>query len=224
MIGTVNGKFYKEDGAVQIIEAALVFPVMFIILLTLIYMGNAHYIKAQVEATVVENAILGANYCADPILETIKETGSVPSPGEISVKPYRYIFGGMSNVEEDISKKVTEELNSSSMSLFGNMKPKLKNDGTKIAKFNNYLLYSTFSVGVKYELEFPIKLWGASSPAVLTISSYAEIAVNDATEFIRNTDMVIDYFTGTGIEQKIKGTFEKINEFLQKFAGSASEG
>lgn len=224
MIGIIKSKLYKEDGAVQIIEATFVFPVMFIILFFLIYMGNAHYIKAQVEATVVENAIRGANYCSDPILETLKETGSIPSVDEISVKPYRYILGGMSDVEDYIEDKVVEDMNSSSLSLFGNMNPKLKTSKPNIAKFNNYLLYSTFSVGVKYELEFPIKFLGASTPNLLTINSYSEIAVNDATEFIRNTDMVIDYFVDTKVGKSIKGTFEKINEFLQKFAGSTSEG
>lgn len=224
MIGIIQNKLHREDGAVQIIEATFVFPIMFIILFFLIYMGNAHYVKAQVEAIVIENAIRGASYCSDPILETVKTTGEIPSVDKISIKPYRYILGGMNNVEDYIAKEVKKDLTSSSLSLFGNMEPKLKTNQSDIAKFNNYLLYSTFSVGVKYELEFPIRFLGSSTPTLLTISSYSEIAVNDASEFIRNTDMVIDYFVDTGFGKRIKGTFDKINEFLQKFAGGTSEG
>lgn len=230
MIGIIKNKLRKECGAVQIVEATFVFPIMFIILFFLIYMGNAQYIKAQIEAIVAENAIRGANYCSDPLLETLKEglkekgKIEIPSVDEISVEPYRYIFGGMDDEESYIANKVIEDLNSSSVSLFGNMNPKLKTAKSDIAKFNNYLIYSTFSVNVKYELKFPIKFWGESTPKVLTINSYSEIAVNDTSEFIRNTDMVIDYFENTEMGEKIKGTFEKINEFLQKFAGSTSEG
>lgn len=35
-------------------------------------MGNAFYLKAKVESLVKQEAIIGANYCADPMLETIK--------------------------------------------------------------------------------------------------------------------------------------------------------
>ncbi|MBQ9975813.1 MAG: pilus assembly protein [Clostridia bacterium] len=212
-------KTKSERAAVTIVESAIVFPVMFIILLFLMYMGNAYYVKAQVDAIVVENAIAGANYCADPILESIKRNGgAVPSVKKLEVEPYRYFIGGMDDVEDYIADRVKKQIDSSTISILGEMSPDLKTSKSNIAKFNNYILYSTFSVNVKYDITFPIRLLGSKEPTVMRVNSYAEIAVSDTSEFIRNTDMVIDYFGDSKAGTTIKGAFDKINEVLQTFA------
>lgn len=218
MLGIIKNLIKGEKGAVQIVEAAFVFPIMFIILFFLIYMGNAYYVKAQVESVVETYALEGAGYCADPILETIKQDGSVPSLSSLKTEPYRYIFGGMNDIENKIGTSVEAELNGQSASFFKHMLPHLKTHRANIAKFNNYVVYSTFSVEVEYVVEFPIKFLGADSPEILTINSRAEVPVNDTAEFIRNTDMVIDLFHGTKIGQSISDVFGKINDFISSFA------
>ncbi len=219
MIGKLRNSIKSEKGSVQIVEATFVFPIMFIILFFLIYMGNAYYVRAQVEAIVAEEAIKGANYCTDPILQTIKDEGVIPKLSDLDLDPYRY-FSGMNGIEETISREVEEKIEGSSVSLFRNMEPVVKTRRADISKYNNYVVYSTFSVEVKCEVEFPIKFLGRSTPNLLVITSRAEIAVNDTAEFIRNTDMVIDYFEDSKLGQSIKGVFDKINDFLDTFAGS----
>ncbi len=218
MIGEIKNSIKSEKGAVQIVEATFVFPIMFIILFFLIYMGNAHYVKAQVESVTEKYALEGAGYCADSMLETIKQTGSVPSLSALKTEPYRYIFGGMNDIENKIATAVETEINGQSSSFFKNMSPKLKTSKANIAKFNNYVVYSTFSVEVQYVVEFPIRFLGADAPSMLTINSRAEVPVNDTAEFIRNTDMVIDLFHGTKIGQSISDIFGKINDFISSFA------
>ncbi len=218
MVGIIRRFIKNEKGAVQIVEAAFVFPIMFIILFLLIYMGNAYYVKAQVESVVETYALEGAGYCSDPILETIKQTGSVPSLSSLKTEPYRYIFGGMNDIEAQIGAAVEDEVNSQHSSFFRNMSPQIKTPTANIAKFNNYVVYSTFSVEVKYVVEFPIRFLGADAPTMLTINSRAEVPVNDTAEFIRNTDMVIDLFHGTKIGQSISDVFGKINDFISSFA------
>lgn len=218
MLGKLKSKLNKEDGAVQIVEAAFVFPIMFIILFFLIYMGNAYYVKAQVESVVETRALEGAGYCADPILQTIKETDAVPSLSSLKTEPYRYVFGGMNAIENKIADSVEKDIEGKASSFFKNMEPNLKTSKANIAKFNNYVVYSTFSVEVKYEVKFPISFLGAEAPTVLTINSRAEVPVNDTAEFIRNTDMVIDLFHGTKIGQSISDVFGKINDFISSFA------
>lgn len=219
MIGKIRKCIKGDAGAVQIVEASFVFPVMFIILFFLVYMGNAFFVKAQVEGVVESRAIEGASYCADPMLQTIKNNnGAVPSLSSLKTEPYRYIFGGMNSVESDIATKVQKDIQGNSASFFNNMKPKLKTAKSNIAKFNNYVVYSTFSVEVKYELKFPIKFLGAETPTVMTINSRAEIPVSDTAEFIRNTDMVVDLFYGTKIGQAISDVFGKVNGFISSFS------
>ena len=215
MIGNVWRKLNKEDGAVSIIEATFVFPIMFIILFFLIYMGNAFYIKAQIESIAEKYAIEGSNHCADPILKSV-ESGGFPSVGSIDIQPYRYIFGGMGNVEGDIEGKISNDIEGSSTSFFTNMKPSID---TNDAKFNNYVVYSTFSVDIVCNVRFPIKFFGGEAPSLLTVRSHTVVPINDTAEFIRNTDMVIDYFHGTKVGQKISDVFAKINDFISSFAG-----
>lgn len=219
MVGAIKNKFKSEHGAVQIVEATFVFPIMFIILFFLIYMGNAFFVKAQVEGVVESRAIEGASYCTDPMLESIKQNnGAIPSLDNIKTEPYRYIFGGMNSIEDKIATAVQNDIEGNSTSFFKNMKPNLKTSKTNIAKFNNYVVYSTFSVEVKYELKFPIKFLGADTPTVMTLNSRAEVPVSDTAEFIRNTDMVVDLFYGTKIGKTISDVFGKINDFISNFS------
>lgn len=214
--GIMNWK--KEDGAAQIVEASIVFPVMLIILIFMIFMGNAFFVKAQVESVVAMKAIEGAGYCADPILQTMKEQGSLPTLRDLKVEPYRYIFGGMQGIEDKIGKEVRSAIEGGTITAFGGMSPKLISSENEIAAFHNMVIYSTFSVEVRYKIGFPIRLLGQNTPTVLTVTSRSEVAVNDVSEFIRNTDMVLDLFHGTKIGQSISNLFGKINDFISAFA------
>ena len=219
MTETIRKKLNCESGAVQIVEATFVFPVMFLILFFLVYMGNAYYVKAQVESVVETYALQGAGYCADPVLEYMNQhDGKLPSLSSLDVEPYRYIFCGMDDIESQIGNSVAQEIGENTSIFFKNMSPNLKTPSAQIASFNNYVLYSTFSVEVTYTVTFPIKFMGAEAPPVLSICSRAEVAVNDTTEFIRNTDMAIDFISQTKIGQTISDIFGKVNDFISSFA------
>lgn len=216
MTGSIVKTEYSQRGAVAIVEAAFVFPVMFIVLFLLIYLGNTFYVRSQVEADVVTYALRGADFCADPLLETIKENGGLPNVKDLKTEPYRYIFGGMNDVEKKIKSELESELKDGTATFFKNMKPNLR--GGVVAKFNNYIVYSTFSVDLKYDIKFPIRFLGSDVPIKLSVSTRAEVPVNDSAEFIRNTDMVIDLLDSFKIGKGISDAFGKINEFLTSFA------
>ena len=218
VIDKIKGKSKTESGAVQVVEAAFIFPIMFIILFFLIYMGNALYVRAQIEAVVETYALEGAGYCADPMLETIKQTGKLPSLNSLNTKPYRYLFGGMGEIETKIGNAVETEIKGQTSSFFKNMMPSLKTPVTKIAHFNNYVVYSTFSVEVECDLGFPIHFLGSTSPVIMVIKARAESPVDDTAEFIRNTDMVVDLIEKTKIGQTISDIFGKVNDFISSFA------
>lgn len=204
-------KPFKSDKGLVIIEATIVFPVMFFILFFLIIFGNVFYEKSQIDSCVVKYAVLGSQYCSDPMLLTIEKTGKVPE--KFDVQPYRYIFGGMNDIEDDIAKRASDDIKSV-FSLFKGMQPTIVNGSTDIAHFNNYVLYSTFSVEVHSQIKFPIRFLGEDTPPILNISSRAEVPIGDTAEFIRNTDMVLDYMNGSKILNNIAGCFKKINDFI----------
>ena len=67
-----------EYGAVLIVEAVFVFPIMFIIVFVMLMAGSAFFQHARVERLVVEAALDGASRCENPMLEKVSSTGSVP--------------------------------------------------------------------------------------------------------------------------------------------------
>ncbi len=219
----IKNKMKNENGMV-IVEAAIVFPVVFFVLLFIIFIGNMYYEQAKVDRIVLTYANKGAQYVADPSLYDMDHGGSVPSTvNDLDIEPYRYIIGSISNgsvsaIENVLSEQVKNEINRGGLVLFSNGKTNvIGSDNSKIATFKNYVVYSTFVVQVNYEVKFPIRFFGEANPTIARLSSRAEVAVNDAPEFIRNVDMVVDLLDGTKTAESVNSIFSKINEFIKKF-------
>lgn len=216
----IKNMIIAED-AFAIVEASIVFPVMFFVLFFIIFIGNAYYQIAQVDSCVARAAIRGAQYVADPQMYDMKEYGTFPVSIK-NVEPYRYILGEVGNgsinkMEQKVSEEVLDEVKHS-ISFFTKMKPKVTTNQNNIAEFHNYIVYSTFTVELNYEIKFPIKFFGNDAPTILKMASCAEVAVDDTTEFIRNVDMAVDLTAGTKAGQAISGLFSKVNSFIQKFS------
>lgn len=209
------------EDAFAFVEASIVFPVMFFVLFFIIFIGNAYYQIAQVDSCVEQAAIRGAQYVADPQQYDMKKYGTFPVSIK-NVEPYRYILGevgdgSINKMEKKVAEEVLDEVNHS-VGFFSKMKPKVTSNQDSIAEFHNYIIYSTFSVELSYEIKFPIKYLGNKTPSILKLSSHAEVAVDDTTEFIRNVDMTVDLIAGTKAGQAISGLFSKVNGYITKFS------
>lgn len=219
-------KVKKEKGLV-IIEATIVFPVMFFVLFFIIYIGNAYFQIAQVDDCVSRAALKGAQCIANPQQYETVDEGMIPLKVN-NAEPYRYIIGelpggSINEIERKIENDLIKEINESTLSFFIKMNPKVTGSTDKIAEFNNYFLYSTFKVGVKYEVRFPIRFFGAAEPTILRLQSHAEVAVSDTPEFVRNVDMVADMLYDTDLGNNIADTFTKVNNFIKNFAGEGTD-
>lgn len=211
-------KKMKDQRGVLVVESAIVFPVMFFVLFFIIFIGNMYYEQAKVDSIVMQYATKGAQCVADPFLYDMTAKNEVPNDSEaLKLEPYRYIFGGgtISLLEDKIEEVVAQEINKPSLIFFSNSKANLVEVD---AEFENYLLYSTFKVEVKYKINFPIGFMGENLP-VMEFSSRAESPVNDTDEFIRNVDMAVDLLEGTPAADAVKGLFEKMKTFIDKMAG-----
>lgn len=204
-------KWKNDEGGMLIVEASIVFPVMFLVIFLMIFAGNAYLQKCRVEAIVNNLAIDGAAYCADPMLDDI-ESGSIPSLSEHDVYPYRYLLTGeMGNIEDDIYSELESKISGMSSGLFSGMKPK---NYIIDVKYHNGFIYSTFSVDVEYKIQMPVRLLGESEYISLAVASHAEMPVSDTSEFIRNVDMVGDYMEKFGVTEKINEMINKVKEWM----------
>ena len=216
-------KKIKNDEGMLIVEATIVFPVMFLVIFLMIFMGNAYFQKSRVDSIVTEMAYYGSAQCADPLLREIMDNGKVPSlkDADYSIEPYRYLLGeigkesGMNAIETQVEKQISERIKGIKTGLFSHMEPQAS---TLDAEFNNYFVYSTFEVEVDYKVPLPIRLLGSKENFSLNTSSRCVVPVSDTPEFIRNVDMVKDYVerteTGQSAKSKISDLVDKIGEFI----------
>ena len=204
----------KEKGAV-IIEASIVFPVMFLVIFFMIFAGNAYYQKCRVNAIVNELTIYGAAHCADPMLGCI-ESNQIPSTGDVKIYPYRFLIGGMKDIESSIEDSINEKVENLHYGLFAGMKPK----NVKITPdFSNKFIYSDFSTEIEYKITIPIKLLGIPDYLAMHVVSRVDIPVPDTVEFVRNTDMaedIVERFLNKTPKAKIAEWIAKAKEWANK--------
>lgn len=206
-------KWKSEEGE-MIVEATLVFPVVFFVIFFLIYFGNVFYVSSKVDAVVDTMAIRGAADYTDPMLGTIRETGKAPKSYN-DIRPYRYWFKTVS-VENDIRQKLGEKLGGLGSGFFAGMEPA---SITTKAVYENHLFYDVFVVEVRYNIQFPIRFIGSENPVMLKLNSKAVASATDTDEFIRNTDMILDYYESTGVKDKVQKAVDKVKEFFGNGGG-----
>lgn len=205
----------KQDSGLVIVEAAIVFPVTFIVILFMIYLGNAYMQKCKVESLTTQIAIMGAAYCVDPMLDEM-ESGTIPDYDDIDIRLYRYLITSeMGDIENELETALENSVKNMDTGLFSGMSPV---DVSANVSFNNGFLYSTFSAEVSYKITIPIRLLGESEFTLINLSSHAEVSATDSVEFIRNVNMVEDYveqfeFTNT-IKTKISEAITKAKEWI----------
>jgi len=200
----------NERGAVTIVEATFVFPIMFFVLFFLLFYGNAVYVKSHIDATVTKYTIQAAAEISDPLLSDVVKYGKV-GQNTPDGKPYRYLSTGYGNSVVHAHKGDIEKDIKSFGGFFQKMTPKsVQCEG----KFNNYVLYQTVRYDVKYNLQIPIKMIFSNNVTVMKFASTDEEPVNDTSELVLNTNMVIDYVERTGLDEKIKQLTDKVKSFF----------
>lgn len=212
----------KDDRGALVVEATIVFPVCLLIIMLLLYLGNVYYQKARIEAIVVEAALDGAAYSADPLLKAI-ESGqgkAIPAIGGTDYRPYRYIggmFGGMSDIEAAVRSLIISRIKALDSGLFADMKPTGYHTGNGLkVKYNSVFVASSLSVDLEYKIELPLRLLGERERFALKFRTHTEVPVSDSPEFIRNVNLVEDMLEVTGVKAKITEKVKELKGFFDK--------
>lgn len=204
-------KLHKDERGAIFIEAAVVFPVMFLIIFLMIYLGNVYWQQSKIEALVADYALRGAAYCADPLLINA-EKGSIPDVGSHQVYPYRvFDSSGVGSTVDNVAGGLEDAIADVGTGLFKNMSP---TDVSVDAKYHNGVIYSTFSVDVQYSIELPIRMIGQKKNYSLNMAARVEQPVSDVPEMIRTVDMVEDYLEQTGVADAIEEFTKKISDSI----------
>lgn len=100
-----------ETGAVAIVEATFVFPIMFFVLFFIMMMGNIYYQQARIDDIVSRYAIIGAEKVTNPLRDNLEEGKTMITDSEqVDAEPYRYLFGSMKRLKMKFRTKFTKKL------------------------------------------------------------------------------------------------------------------
>jgi len=190
-------KIRSDKGAVEIVEASFVFPIVFFVVILLIVFGNLLYQQSKMDSIAVQGAQYFALAYTNPVLVA---EGDLPGNStDVDVKPYRYLSGGAA--AEDMARKHMEKLiDKTGTGLFSGMEVDAK---IVVCDIKNYVVYHTASVQIDYKIRFfPMKLLDESD--IMKQSTATVVAASDSAEFIRNIDMIMDYSEEFGLTDKIK--------------------
>ncbi len=198
-------KIKYEKGAVEVVEAAFVFPIVIFVVILLIMFGNMLYQQAKMDAI----AVRGAEYLAAIYTNPILMNDAIPTDStQVNIKPYRYLFGD-GVAESEAEAFIRKEINKTGTGLFSGME---MSANIKTCQIKNYVVYQTAQIEIEYSIELlPMKLF--DSPSMFRCSNATVTAATDSSEFIRNVDMIMDYSEESGLTQKIK-------EFVGAFTGN----
>ncbi len=220
-----------DDRGAVFVEATIVFPVCIIVILMLLYLGNVYYQKSRIEAIVVEAALDGAAYCADPLLRDIESSKNgmaamgiavqeeyyIPPIRTVNYEPYRYLggmFGGMGGMENSVSELIRSRIRSLNTGLFAGMKPTGYDTGGLQVKYKSSFIASSVSVDLEYKIELPIRLLGDRENLSMKFRTHTEVPVGDAPEFIRNVNMVDDLLEAMGVKEEITKKVKELKKYV----------
>lgn len=212
-----NQKRNTQRGAVTIVEATFVFPIMFIIVFIMIMVGEAYYQHARVEYEVSHAAISGAARCENPMLAYIQKNGnSVPtSPSASDVVPYRYIFTGRAkSIGTEVESELTQNINSMEPLAFRAMSPR-NVSVTVTPKLN--ILVSSLLVECEFDIQLPIRMIFSDENIKFHYTVSTVEPIGDPSEFVRNVSTAQDLLERSAGAQKIFGEIKSAMDTLGRF-------
>lgn len=200
-----------EKGAVTLIEAVIVFPIMFIIVFIMMMAGNAYYQQARVERAVVETTLNASARCADPLLGYVIEHESVPTgTNSVEIYPYRYLFPGqMNNIRGRMESELIDRINSMKSIAFKGMEPR---DVSVSMKLKWYVIASFIETDCSFRVELPIRMLFSNNNIAFRYEIHLTEPIGDAANLIRNTSMVVDFVERSEYGKRLAETGAKIQE------------
>lgn len=167
------------------VEAAVIVPTIILSIIAVIYIGLLLYQKASIQSAAEMSAEAGAAAWVSGVSE-IGTNRMAPEEFE-KIKLYRRIFD--SSKETRLSSIEAYALYLSSQNEI--IKPAVTEAEAVI---KNYILFKRIEVTVSKHYSIPmgnfLKIFGTSGE--LTITSVAVASIDEPSEFIRNTDYILD--------------------------------
>lgn len=208
---------HKQRGAVTIVEATFVFPIMFIVVFALLMACEAYYQYARVEKACIQAALDGAARCENPMLEEVQASGQVPtSTSAVPVRPYRYILTSEAKaIAESVARELENQVEGLGVLAFRGMTP-TRVQVTATPHMN--VLVSSFQVTCSFDIRLPIRMLFTSENITFHYTVQVSQSVGDPAEFVRNVSMIGDFLERSALGAKIEEFIAPLQSAMDKLA------
>lgn len=215
-------KTKSEAGAAQLVENVIVLPVVFAVIIIVIYLGQMQYQKALIVSVAERSLIWLEQAAADYNYQKIAEldfsngasdiSGVDTSPLTENVKrePYRYVAGIFTgNDYTDTEKYIKQYIENKQIFPMGDINVDIEEKSG---------LYKSITVTIEQKLEMPEILPWLDMPTAYDYKYSAVVYVVQPTEMIRNTDFAYELVEPyvSLVSDKLKEVVDKLNKIVQK--------
>lgn len=216
------GKWIKNEKGLAVVEATLLLPFCFIMIIALYYAAIFMCQRANLQANVQNALIYYKNTDSDNFVTASPDMAYEKTEGTISAVGSSY-----QAPEDDYSKSSPYRFLSFKFSeddfpsFFRSMVGYMffdKGENVQIsADSKNYIVYKTITATVTQNVKPAISLKMVGGSDTITISATATAVVTNSDDFIRNTDFVVDVVSKTKLGQKASELIDKAWDFYGKF-------
>lgn len=224
MTGKISLK--TENGAASVVENVIVLPVVFAVIMFIIYWGQLQYQKALLMSSAERSLIYVEQAATDYKYQDIAaidltngasdissiDTGVLTKKDKIDRQPYRYVAGLFKSADyTEIEKYVKNYIEKKQ--IFFDEKVSVDINETQG-------LYKKVTVKVSQSLPMPDILVNMGISKVFDYSYETTINISQPTEMIRNTDFILELFRPylDALQNKITELANKINNIFSKIS------
>ena len=205
------GDFVKDKTALIVVEATILFPVIFMIFAGLVLLAIYLPIRATLQRATQHAAAVMATEKSDTWIkydESRMEYDWDTTSGNIYTSLFNKTLSGA-----DEKKAQDIIMNMEGDTLIKNLPPeKLSIDSHCV----NYYIYKEIVVTAKYKLSMPTVLTFVSFPEELVLTVTSTAVVQNAEEFIRNMDIFVDVLDYMGIDvSKVGDLFDSVTSLAK---------
>ena len=214
--------YSSERGTATILEYTIVLPIVILVVLLLIILGNLTYEKALLESAAERGALYACKVVADPNYgnqemfpkkANLNEVGEIAMNGDkIVTVPYRYLAGLFRTPTVQIEDDITQLVRDGQLIRGGVL------DAPKVVVTSGLAYKVSVTVSEKFEIPGMFKYLGV--PAFAEITATSEMYVNQPAEFIRNADYAVELTkkaaAALGITDRINSIKSSIRFFFDR--------
>lgn len=232
-------KLKDEEGAVQVIEMTLIFPLVLFVMGFLLYMGSYVLQSVTIYNDAQRIAVAASREAGIPGYEKLYQGTGVTTKADFSwpddVSPALSVINDMMNEHDPYRYWGNGFLDESEKSTLENNLKRLVSENSFLASSNvdctittsNNILSQQINVRVVKHISTPNLMRYLGLADNISIDVTATAVVGDPAEFIRNTDMVFDLADYLLNNLKIGSSNQTINQrisiYKQKFSDTCAK-